>query len=331
MLNFSFPPPPGIYAPAVLFFHHESEDIDWESYAKHILWLAESGVTGVLIEVLNGEALHLSRSERSKPISFARETLDSAGYQSVMVIAETEAQSASETKELCAEAHEAGAGWVSVSTPNTWNTALTVNEIVAFHSDVASSSPIPYMIHNLPTVTTGIDSDSDIVSELAVHPDIVGTRLSCGSFCEIQRLSAEFDYQSTFATFAGQSDILLHTLLAGGAGVIGALVNVLPRVHVKIYQLFLEYQQDPSRNGSKLADAFVLQRQVAAAEWVVWKIGGLAVVRAIVARQFGYGYGMMRGQSLSVSLDKLVQSDVDTKEGKWWKTVQDMIDIENSL
>ncbi|KIK62623.1 hypothetical protein GYMLUDRAFT_164440 [Collybiopsis luxurians FD-317 M1] len=332
------PPPPGIYVPAVLSFHSESEDIDWESYKKHILRLAEGGVTGILIQGSNGEAQHLSHSERSQTISFARKTLDSAGFKNILLIAGTGAQSARETKELCAEAKEAGAGWVLVLTPSTWAPAMGVDKILAFHREVslvrrpvASSSPIPYMIYNFPVVTAGIDLDSDVVSALATHPNIVGTKLSCGNIGKIQRLSAEYDYRTTFATFAGKSDVFLHTLLSGGAGVIGALVNVAPKVHSKIYQLFLEYQQDPAKNADKLAEAFVLQKQVSAADWAVSKIGGVGGVKAIVAREFGYGDGTVRGPLLSVSLDKLVASDINTKEGKWWKAVQDVIKIEKSL
>ncbi|KAF5392265.1 hypothetical protein D9757_001571 [Collybiopsis confluens] len=327
----STPPPPGLYVPAVLFFHAESEDIDWDSYAKHIRRLAEGGVTGILIQGSNGEAQHLSHEERAKTIAFARETLDSAGFQNVVVIAGTGAQSARETKQLCKDAKEAGAGWVLVLTPSTWAPAMGVDKILAFHRDVASASPLPYMIYNFPVVTAGIDLDSDVVSALAPHPNIVGTKLSCGNIGKILRLSAEYDYRSEFATFAGKSDVFLHTLLSGGAGVIGALVNVVPKVHSKVYQLFLEYQKDPVRNAGKLNEAFDLQKEISAADWAVSKIGGVGGVKSIVAREFAYGNDTVRGPLLSVSLNSLVESNVNTKEGKWWKAVQKVIEIEKSL
>lgn len=36
------------------------------------------------------------------------------------------------------------------------------------------------MIYNFPVVTAGIDLDSDVINTLAQHPNIVGTKLSCG-------------------------------------------------------------------------------------------------------------------------------------------------------
>ena len=37
------------------------------------------------------------------------------------------------------------------------------------------------MVYNFPTVTAGIDLDSDIILTLSDHPNIVGTKLSCGN------------------------------------------------------------------------------------------------------------------------------------------------------
>ncbi|KAJ3972116.1 hypothetical protein EV361DRAFT_167178 [Lentinula raphanica] len=146
----------------------------------------------------------------------------------MVIIAGTGAQSARETKELGVQAKESGAGWVLVLTPSTWAQAMGPITILEYHRDAC---PLPYMIYNNPTVTAGIDLDSDLISSLATHPNIVGTKLS------------SFDYQTSFATIGGKSDAHLHTLLSGDAGTIAALVNIVPKVHTKIYKIFLEYQK----------------------------------------------------------------------------------------
>ncbi|KAJ4480133.1 aldolase [Lentinula aciculospora] len=321
------PPPPGVYVPAVLFFHRGSEDIDEEAYGKHILRLAEGGVTGILIQGSNGEAQHLSHSERSRTIAFARKTLDEAGFHHVLIIAGTGAQSARETKELCVQAKESGAGWVLVLTPSTWAPAMGVESIIKFHREVADASPLPYMIYNFPTVTAGIDLDSDLISSLATHPNIVGTKLSCGNVGKIQRLSSSFDSKSDFATFAGKSDVFLHTLLSGGAGTIAALVNLVPKIHTRIYQLFREYQE--TKNAKVLEEAFVLQAKLSAADWGVSKIGGVGGVKAIVAREFGYGNTVVRGPLREVDLLGLLEKSEQGR--RWWKEVEEVLRIEKSL
>ncbi|KAF9059550.1 dihydrodipicolinate synthetase [Rhodocollybia butyracea] len=286
----------------------------------------QGGVTGILIQGSNGEAQHLSHSERFRNIVFARQTLDDAGFKDVVLLAGTGAQSARETKELCVQAKEAGAGWVLVLTPSTWAAAMGVENILKFHREVADNSPIPCMIYNFPTVTAGIDLDSDILSALATHPNIVGTKLSCGNVGKIQRLSSAFDSKSEFATFAGKSDVFLHTLLSGGAGTIGALVNVAPKIHTKVYKLFLEYQE--TKDASVLKEAFDLQAKISAADWAVSKIGGVGGVKAIVAKEFGYGGGTVRNPLKEANLGVIVQSDLG---GKWWSAVEEVINIEKSL
>jgi 4-hydroxy-2-oxoglutarate aldolase len=48
------------------------------------------------------------------------------------------------------------------------------------------------MIYNFPTVTAGQDLDSDIIATLAEHPNIVGTKLSCGTLANCNELLLAF-------------------------------------------------------------------------------------------------------------------------------------------
>jgi dihydrodipicolinate synthase/N-acetylneuraminate lyase len=79
-----------------------------------------------------------SHEERKKAIELTRKTLDENGFQNVVVIAGTGAQSARETKKLCADAKEAGASHVLVLTPSTWPPQMSVENILRFHREVTS-------------------------------------------------------------------------------------------------------------------------------------------------------------------------------------------------
>lgn len=183
------------------------------------------------------------------------------------------------------------------------------------------------MIYNFPTVTAGIDLDSDVLSALSTHPNIVGTKLSCGNVGKIQRVVTQASGDN-FATFAGKSDVFLHTLLSGGSGAIGALVNVVPKAHAKLYKLFIEYQR--TKNASLLQEAFALQSKLSLADWAVSKIGGIGGIKAIIAKEFKYGNSAatVRGPLMEVNLDLVVQNETGSK---WWKAVQDVLEIERSL
>ncbi|KAI0749603.1 dihydrodipicolinate synthetase [Daedaleopsis nitida] len=278
------PPPAGIYVPAVLFFD-ENEELDIPSIKAHVLRLAQGGVTGILVQGSNGEAQHLSHDERKETIRLTRATLDENGFQNVLVIAGTGGQSTKETKKLCVDAKEAGASHVLVLTPGVWPTQMTKDIILKFHRDVADASPIPTMIYNFPTVTAGLNLDSDIIAALGMHPNIVGTKLSCADIGKLHRLTSTLP-ASKFATFPGSSAVYLQGLVSGSAGIIGALPNVAPKTHVQLYRLWKD---------GKLAEAEQLQALLGHADWELSKLGSIAGIKAVVSKHFGYGNLNVRG------------------------------------
>ncbi|KAF9007643.1 hypothetical protein BDQ17DRAFT_1389080 [Cyathus striatus] len=299
----SNPPPPGIYVPAVLFFDH-NEEFDLPAIKAHVLRLAHGAVTGILVQGSNGEAQHLSHDERKQAIAFTRRTLDENGFQNVLVIAGTGAQSTRETKKLCADAKDAGASHALVLTPSTWPTQMTTDNILRFHREVADASPIPTMIYNFPTVTAGQDLNSDIVAALAQHPNIVGTKLSCGNIGKIHRLTSRFSSEE-FAVYPGRSDAYLFGLLAGSAGVIGASVNLVPKLHAKLYQL---------GRTAKLSHG----------DWAASKVGGIGGLKAVISKHFGYGQPHVRGPLKSVDIDSL-------QGNEYYKVLQELIAMEKAL
>ncbi|CAE6447982.1 unnamed protein product [Rhizoctonia solani] len=311
-------PPPGIYVPAVLFFD-PNEDLDFASIKSHILRLADGGVTGILIQGSNGEAQHLSHTERSQTIRFARKTLDEAGYDGksgkgrVVIMAGTGALSTRETKELCVEAAEAGAEFVLVLTPAVWPVMMTKEAILKFHRDVADASPVPVLIYNFPVVTAGIDLDSTILSELAQHPNIVGVKLSCGLVNKLHRLASS-QPATSFAAFPGRADMLVPALVCGAPGAIAALPNIAPKAHVKAYELF---------NEGKLKEAMEIQTLLSHADWGITKIGGISGVKSFVCKYFEYGNNRPRGPLLAVDMVK-----TESVEGEW---VRKLIEFEKTL
>jgi hypothetical protein len=56
--------PHGIYCPTVSFFRATAEqELDTETFAKHVEFLAKSGLQGIVIGGSNGEAVALDREE----------------------------------------------------------------------------------------------------------------------------------------------------------------------------------------------------------------------------------------------------------------------------
>jgi 4-hydroxy-2-oxoglutarate aldolase len=146
----------------------------------------------------------------------------------------------------------------------------------------------------------GIDLDSDILAALADHPNIVGTKLSCGNIGKLHRLTTSFPATS-FAVFPGQSAVVMQGLLSGSAGAIAALPNILPKVHLKLYALWKE---------GKIEEAMALQGKLGHADWTVSKIGGIGGIKAIVSKHFGYGVPWVRGPLSSGNVQALDTQDL---------------------
>lgn len=246
----------------------------------------------------NGEAQHLSHDERKEAIRLTRQTLDEHGHNSILVIAGTGAQSTRETKKLCIDAHAAGASHALVLTPSTWPQYMSTENILRFHREVADASPIPTMIYNFPTVTAGLDLDSEIISALAAHPNIVGTKLSCGNIGKLHRLTSQFN-PVTFAVFAGRSDVLVQGLVSGSCGAIAALVNILPKHHARLYALWKE---------GNIQEAMQLQAEFGHADWAISKIGGIGGIKAIVNKHWSYGGPTVRGPLKPANLDSFTEN-----------------------
>ncbi|KAI6013035.1 aldolase, partial [Pisolithus marmoratus] len=317
----SVPPPPGIYAPTVLFFD-EDEDFDVPAIKAHILRLAQAGVTGIVVQGSTGEAHHLSHEERKQAITLTRETLDENGYKNVVIIAGCGAPSARESKKLCADANEAGANFVIVLTPSVWAKRMSRDAILAFHRDlfindngnlkVADHSPLPYLIYNYPSVTAGINLESDVILELSDHPNIVGTKLSCGSIGKLHRLTSAKP-SSEFATLAGTSDVLLQGLLSGSAGVISALPNIVPKLHMVLYKLYQE---------GKIDQAMDLQAQLGQGEYAASKLGGISAIKTLVSQNFGYGKEYVRAPLRIVTAEQL--------RGPYYDKLAELVTLEKS-
>lgn len=241
----------------------------------------------------------------------------------MVIIAGTGAQSLKETVELCKDASEAGATFSLVLTPSTWAPAMNKDAILKFHRQVADLSPIPCMIYNFPTVTASIDLDSDTLIALSKHPNIVGCKLSCGNVGKLARIVQFTDEhpQFPFAAFIGKSDSFLASLDAGGTGLIGALVNVVPRLHVELYKSWaidarpwLVKEDEFNGFATPRFDAFSKQQLLSCGDWQASKLGGIGGIKVIVLSAFRYGNRRVRLPLTQVTDQRLDACHKDDKE-----------------
>lgn len=240
----------GIHVPSLTWFLDDStQEIDWDLQRKHIQFLVESGVDGsecletcamtwpnhanhdfaVVIAGTNGEAVTLSRDEKSRLVQLTRESAVASGRPELPIGLGTSGQC---TRDIISEtklAAEAGANYALVLTPSYFHFAMTTDAIAAFFEDVAEASPLPLVIYNFPGVAAGLDLDSDLLIRLGKSPNIAGVKLTCGGIAKVARIADAYAPEQFFA-LAGQSDWLIPALSVGGTGCITGIANLYPKV-----------------------------------------------------------------------------------------------------
>lgn len=183
----------------------------------------------VVIAGTNGEAVTLSREEKSQLVKLTREVAVELGRPHIQISVGTSGQCTRDIINETKLAEQAGGDFALVLTPSYFHFAMNADAIAAFFEDVAKSSPLPVVIYNFPGVAAGIDLDSELLIRLARNDNIIAVKLTCGGIAKVARISASF-VPEQFAALAGQSDWLVPALSAGGTGTITGVANLYPKV-----------------------------------------------------------------------------------------------------
>lgn len=144
-------PPTGVYVPSPTFFHPTTSPdaqpaVDVETQVKHTVFLAKSGVRGLVILGSTGEAIHLTRDERRNLVSSVRKGLEEAGFKDYPIMAGVLTNGHEETMEWLADYAEAGAQWGLVLAPGYFGKAASQDNLRVWYERVASKSPIPILM-----------------------------------------------------------------------------------------------------------------------------------------------------------------------------------------
>lgn len=267
------------------FFNPETEDLDIPTIKKHAQRLIRDGLVGLVTMGSNGEAVHCTREEKLAVTKATREALDEAGFTSTPIILGATEGSVRGTVELSKLAAEAGADYTLLLPPSYYRAQIDEESIVNYFTAVADASPLPVIIYNYPGAVSGIDLDSDVLIKLGQHPNIVGTKFTCGNTGKLTRVAlgtnakTPFQEGSGYMAFGGMCDFTLQTLASGGSGIIAGGANVMPKVCARVWNLYAEGKKD---------EAQALQKILSRGDWPLTK-AAIAGTKQAIQMNFGYG------------------------------------------
>lgn len=272
----------GIIPPHVTPFTREGE-LDLTSLDKLLDFWLEAKVHGLASCASNGEGPMLDEDERERVLRFV---IDKAGGQ-VPVIAGVSSPS---TRALLRQIHRAeGLGVDGVLLTPPYYFKPSPKELLEHYRLVFRSTNVPVLLYNV-TKFVGYDVPIDVMVEVAEHGNFAGVKESSGLIWRISELIRLLKGRGS--VLAGTGDVLLDTLVLGGAGGIVAVSIFAPELAVDLYNSF---KAGDLVKASKLQLTLTMLNEV-----VVKKYNQLSATKeALMLRGLPGGYARMPSQPLT--------------------------------
>jgi 4-hydroxy-2-oxoglutarate aldolase len=274
----------GIFPPLATIFDARTGEVDARAIASNVAKLMTTGLAGVLALGSNGEAGLLDDEECDRVIDAAR----GAVPRDRLLLVGVGREATRSTITAAKRAAELGADAVLVRPPSYYKSQMTPEALTAHFRQVADASPVPVVLYNLPG-PTGVTLTPPIVAALAEHANVAGLKETSP---ELERLGIFTGLRGGgFPVLSGWAPVLYPAVMAGAAGGILAVANVLPAQAVALY--------DHAKAG-RHAEALTLQRRITRLAQYVSSVHGIAGLKVALDLS-GYTGGPVRAPLLPVS------------------------------
>ncbi|KAI7368984.1 L-threo-3-deoxy-hexylosonate [Hortaea werneckii] len=263
----------GIYAPTMTFFDKQTEELDIPTIKKHAVRLAQAGLVGLVTMGSNGEAVHLTKEEKTAVTKATREALDEAGFKDVVVMQGCSEAGVRLTIDLCKTAAAAGAEAALILPPAYYRAQINETMLMDYYVAVAEGSRAPDGALQLPRLVE------------ATKGKVCGAKFTDANTGKLTRLAYATNACSVksqgsgWMAFGGIADFTMQTAISGGSGIIAGGANVMPKLCVKVWNLCQQGKYD---------EAAELQKVLSKGDWVLTK-AAIAGTKAAIEMEFGYG------------------------------------------
>jgi 4-hydroxy-tetrahydrodipicolinate synthase len=217
----------GALCPLVTPFADGVDKAALESLVEHVI---AGGIDGLVPCGTTGEFASLSTAEYRTVLET---TVDTANGR-VPIMAGTAATSVAEATENIQIAAECGADAALITLPY-FHLANDEAGNEAFLTSVADDAALPCYLYNIPSCV-GTTIDPGTVASVAHHDSVVGLKDSGGDFTYFLEIAERVS--DGFQLYPGFDSLLTWGLLAGAAGGICALSNVVPEAFAALIAAF---------------------------------------------------------------------------------------------
>ena len=172
----------GIFAAVTTCFYPDGRPY-WRKLEQNMDRYSRTAMSGLVLLGSTGEAVMLSDEETREVLRIAR----GATSPDKVLLAGVGRESVIETLRLAEYAAEQEYDAVLVRTPHFFRKQLRNREMLTYYQAVADRSPLPVLLYSVPGCTA-YELPIEVVTELAMHPNIVGMKDSSGNVARIGEL-----------------------------------------------------------------------------------------------------------------------------------------------
>lgn len=227
----------GIWLPLITPFRDGA--VDLPAARRLVQHYVAAGLHGLIVCGTTGEASTLSEDEQ---LALLDAVVGSAGdCPVVMGLGSNDTREALRLLRLFEQRPIAG-----LLTVAPYYTRPSQEGMTAHFGAIASATPLPLMLYNIP-YRTGVNLELATVQALAAaHANIVAIKESGGNMNQLMDLIRETPLQ----VLAGEDHLIFTTLCLGGQGAVSAAAHWRPQLYARMYESFVAGDIDGARELS---------------------------------------------------------------------------------
>lgn len=219
--------PTGIIPPLVTPLSID-QSLDAEAYARIVERVIEGGAAGLFLLGTTGEGPTVSHAVRKEAIFVGTQ----AAVGRVPVLVGITDSSLAEALSMAEVAAEAEATAVVASTPFYFPVGEA--ELVRFFRTLATRSPLPLILYNMPSCT-GTSIPLSVIEKLRDCPEIIAVKDSSGDLVYFQKLVKIAKQRPDWRVYIGPERLLPEAVALGGDGNICGGGNLDPALFTAMF------------------------------------------------------------------------------------------------
>ncbi len=233
----------GCFVASITPFDNNGQ-VNEESLRKHLDFLINQGVAGIVPCGTTGESATLSWEEHNRVVDITIEQCKGK----VTVIAGAGSNNTAESVTAAQHAYDKGADAILCITP--YYNKPTQEGLFRHYQTIALKVPIPIVVYNVPG-RTGINLKPETMERLCEFPSIVAVKEASGDVHQVSEIHRRCG--SRLSILSGDDALTLPLLSVGATGVISVVANILPQKMVMMIDSF---------QNSKFSDALAIHEEL---------------------------------------------------------------------